>query len=142
MLPPAHVRVSAIPREELDLWGLGKRACSKFDSFYHESISRIVTGPERHPSQGARKVSTKLKPGQRYWRHLQLTTCFLQYCTVPWSRSNLKSCWRSNSAGSRRHACYKFCVVATPSLFVRALQHHLGFLAGDLCHHGLLKCTR
>jgi hypothetical protein len=35
MLPPAHVRVSTIPGEELDLWDweLGKRAYPEFDSF-------------------------------------------------------------------------------------------------------------
>ena len=44
MLPPAHVRLSTIPRVELDLWGVGKSARAKSDSFTMREFSALLSG--------------------------------------------------------------------------------------------------
>jgi hypothetical protein len=45
MLPPAHVRLRTIPREELDLWGVGKRTRAKSNSFTMRGFSALLLGP-------------------------------------------------------------------------------------------------
>ena len=45
MLPPAHVRLRTIPREELDLLGVGKRARAKSNSFTMRGFLALLSGP-------------------------------------------------------------------------------------------------
>ena len=45
MPPPAHVRLRTIPREELNLWGVGKRARAKSNSFTMRGFLALLSGP-------------------------------------------------------------------------------------------------
>lgn len=113
MLPPGHVGVSTIPREELDLWGLCKRARSKSESFTMRAF--LLSGPSDIQLR-APGISRDLVGGFEGILNVQLTLSL-----------NVSAGVRAPPAVAV--LAISFALWSIDSLPLRALQHHYPLLA-------------